>query len=81
MPRELKLDSQAVPKIGATNNKHGKPTAIGNRNEKLVSKEMMKVTIIGNTNIWFLVELKMIIDQIFLLLTWLETYALILANY
>ena len=52
MPRELKLDSQAVPKIGATNNKHGKPTAIGNRNEKLVSKEMMKVAIIGNTNIY-----------------------------
>ena len=81
MPRELKLDSQAVPKIGGINNKYRKPTAIGNRNEKLFSKEMMKVTIIGNTNIWFLVELKMIIDQTFLLLTWLETYALILANY
>lgn len=81
MPRELKLESQEVPKIGGINNKYGKPTAIGNRNEKLFSKEMMKVTIIGNTNIWFSVELKMIIDQIFLLLTWLETYALILANY
>lgn len=63
MPRELKLGSQAVPKIGEINNKYGKPTSDGNRNEKPVSKERMKITIIRNTNIWLLVELKMITDR------------------
>ena len=63
LPRELELGSQAVSKIGEINNKYGKPTSTGNRNEKPISKEIMKVTIIHNTNIWLLVELKMITDR------------------